>query len=156
MKSVIFKRYNNLPTACVDFSTLEAGGFHPSFNNYYHAHISALQLIAYGGIIIIIPEQEYHKALAFLKDMQQTPMTDFDPIAPRRFGMWKRGTVFSLASGIFLPIFFLAPELLLVIWVALFIYDEFHFRAIASFWLFMPLILLHAKYIAVPKLRETP
>lgn len=155
MKSVIFKRYNNLPAACVDFSTLEAGGFHPSFNNYHHAHVSALQLIAYGGIIIIIPQQEYLEALIFLDEMQKSPLTDFDPIEPRRFGMWKRGTMFSLASGIFLPAFFLAPELLLITWIALFIYDGFHFRAIASFWLFMPLMLLHAKHVAIPKLRES-
>ena len=154
MKSVIFKRYNNLPAACVDFSTLEAGGFHPSFNNYHHAHVSALQLIAYGGIIIVIPEQEYRDAKSFLTDMQKTPLTDFDPIKPRRFGMWKRATAFGLSFGIFLPIYFLTPELLLIIWFGAMVYNGVEFDILTTIWAFIPLMLLHAKYIAVPKLRE--
>lgn len=162
MRAVIFGRYNNLPEACVIFSVLEAGGFHPSFQNYHHAHISALQLIAFGGIILTLPEQELRSAKDFLADQQAAPITDFDPIKPRRFGMWKRATLFGFASGIFLPIMFLAPELLMVIWIIDMVFwvsdivdTGLEVEIFAGVWVFVPLMLLHAKYIAVPRLRES-
>ncbi len=154
MSSVIFGRYNNLPEACVIFSVLEAGGFHPTFQNYHHAHIAALELIAFGGIILALPEQEFAEAKNFLDEQQATPITDFDPMKVRRFGMWKRGTIFCLSSGLFLPYFFLAPEVLIVIWIAFFAYTGFQIASLTSFWLFIPLMLLHAKYVALPKLRQ--
>lgn len=156
MRAVIFGHYNNLPEACVIFSVLQAGGFHPSFQNYHHAHIAALQLLAFGGIILLIPEQELASAKIFLADQQSAPITDFDPITPRRFGMWKRATLFGLASGIFLPLYFLTPELLFVIWLVAMVFNGLDFDIITVFWAFVPLILLHAKYIALPKLRDTP
>ena len=154
MRAVIFGQYNNLPEACVIFSVLEAGGFHPSFQNYHHAHIAALQLLAFGGIILIIPEQELVSAKKFLTDQQAAPITDFDPIKTRRFGMWKRATLFGLAFNIFLPLYFLAPELLLVIWLAAMAYNGLDLDIFTITWIFVPILLLHAKYIAVPKLRE--
>ncbi|MEP3889752.1 MAG: hypothetical protein ABJN69_04745 [Hellea sp.] len=162
MKAVIFGQYNNLPEACVIFSVLEAGGFHPSFQNYHHAHIAALQLMAFGGIILLIPEQELLSAKKFLTDQQSAPITDFDPIRPRRFGMWKRATLFGLASGIFLPMLFLAPELLMIIWlidmgfsILDVVQNGLDITMLTGVWVFVPLMLLHAKHIAVPKLRET-
>jgi len=154
LRSVIFRRYNSLAEGCVVYSALEAGGFHPSFQNYHHAHVAALYLLAFGGIILTLPEQEIESAEQFVKALQSAPIEDFDPIKLRRFGMWKRGTLFGLTFSIFLPLFFLPPEILLLIWLGDFVYNNFQFNLLMSYWLFIPLILLHAKYIAVPKLRE--
>ena len=157
MGVVLFRNCNSLPEASVLFSCLEAGGFHPTFQNYNHANIAALQIIAFGGIGITIPQQELQEASAYIQfceDSAIEAIEDFDPIAERRFGKWKSGTLLTFASGVFLPYYFLPAELLLFIWISFFAWGGFQIIDIASMDLLFALILLHAKYIALPKLRK--
>lgn len=78
--------HNNLPEAAVMMSCLEAGGFHPVLHNYHHATMESLSIIEFGGITITIPAQALHAARDYVLHCQNNPITDYDPIKPRRFG----------------------------------------------------------------------
>jgi len=166
MAAIIFRQYYNLPEAHVEFATLEAGGFHPTFHNQHHGVLNALSLIAFGGLIILIPEPEYEAAKTFLNDMQSTDvLQDYEPIPERRFGKWKTGTFFALLSGFFLP-FFLMPLWLQLgaflfawgyltpIWSGNFPFSNWP-DILSAFLLLTPMlamisIIFHATYYAVP------
>lgn len=169
---VIFQRYNNLPAAHVEFATLEAGGFHPAFQNQHHAVLCGLYFNAFGGLIITVPASEYAAAKAFLADMQAAKIIraeDIDKIPERRFGKWKTGTVFSFSYGFVLP-FFLLPFWLQILgyvifwaWMTVFWTGEFSleiwpYGIYALSLLIIPLvmscIIFHAKHYAAPKLRD--
>jgi len=169
---VIFQRYNNLPVAHVEFATLAAGGFHPSFQNQHHSLLCGLYFNAFGGLIITVPASEYVAAKAFLSDMQTAKIIeaeDIDEIPERRYGKWKTGTVFSFLYGFILP-FFLLPIWLQAlgyiiswvwlthIWTGEIGFEIWPNSVYAFLLLSLPLtmssIIFHAKHYAVPKLRD--
>lgn len=49
-------------------SKLEAAGLHPFVQNYDHAQIAHIDILALGGMNILIPKDEAEEALAILKD----------------------------------------------------------------------------------------
>ena len=161
MRAVIFTRYNNIGEALADQSCLKAGGFSVEFHNYFHGINDYLSLLAFGGMLLTIPEQEYAEAQLFLKEMKRHPLPADLPVRNRRFGLWGRATVFfGLGNpAIFLPIYFLKPDVLLFITIVLHVILFFMFGPVSivaiSFHTFIVLILLHAKFVALPKLRQT-
>lgn len=65
-------------------SKLEAAGLHPFVQNYEHAQIAHIDILALGGMNILIPEDEAKEALAILKDQtmefEDTDVfDDYDP-----------------------------------------------------------------------------
>jgi len=161
MGALIFRRYNNLPPALVEYSALQSAGFNPSFHNFHHAHNAALELLALGGLIILLPESEIKDARQWIDQRQsENIITDYDPIREAKFGRWKTATFFSLCTtmSVFFPLLLLPAEILfglvfLIEIITVVITKEFNIILFAA-GLFIPLLLLHAKYIAVPKLRR--
>jgi hypothetical protein len=159
MSLVIFSRHNNLPEAAVTFSCLESGGFHPNFQNYNHANIAALYILAFGGIVVQLPEQEVEAAEKYLKIMRTIPLKEDEPIERSKRGMWKRSILFA-GCGTFdlafliLASVFLRPEIITIGISALAVWAVYNGYLYAIVWLFFPLMLLHAKHIALPKLRQ--
>lgn len=120
--------------------------------------MESLSIIAFGGISITVPMQELHAARDYVLHCQNNPMTDYDPIKQRRFGKWVTGTVLGYVGagifGFFLPYFFLPVELQLALWLIWFIGSGFKPLYLASFFLIIPLMLLNAKYVALPRVRQ--
>ena len=110
MSLVIFGKYMSIGKALVTFSALEAGGFHPTYHNYHHAHIAYMQMIAFGGLIIKIPEQEFEDAKAWIIHLQESPKLEGDDILERKFGMWRHTLAISSFHS---PLFLFSPLLLL-------------------------------------------
>ena len=66
-----------------------------------------MQIIAFGGITILLPEHEISPAAEWLSFLSANPLEAADPIATRKYGMWFRATVMLLSTGFFLPILLL-------------------------------------------------
>ena len=117
MSLVIFNQYMSIGKALVTFSALEAGGFHPSYHNYYHAHIAYMQMIAFGGLIIQIPEHEFEDAKAWIIHLQERPELEGDDIPERKFGMWRHTLAmvsFNSPLFVFLPLLLLSVKKVLI------------------------------------------
>lgn len=148
-----FATYYELGRAAVAFSALEAGGFKPVFANYNHANMAAMHIIALGGITIMLPENKIADAADWIQFLKTQPLEDYDPITPRKFGMWKRATVFGFCGGILLPILFLPPLIFAGLWglgsiINVLLGESPAWILASGFW---PALLMHAKYIAGPK-----
>lgn len=165
MSLVNFSTHNNLAEASVNYSCLKAGGFHPNFQNYNHANLVALYILAFGGIILQLPNNEVEGAQAYLAQIREQPLQESDPIIRRKYGMWKRSVLFaclsysigfgSISTALLMVGFiFLTPELLCFFAIPFIIWGVMKGQILAIIWLFFPLMLLHAKYIALPKLRQ--
>ena len=165
MSLVILKRYNNVGEALVAFSSLQAGGFNPFFHNYHHAHIAYMEMLAFGGLILLIPEQEYEYALIFVNSARAVEPLEFDPLPVRKYGRWKSTLLFLVGARGFLVILaamyiFIRPKYLLLI--ALLIgaagLAQGGRPSEILLWfiifLFPVAILLHAEYVAVPRLQR--
>ena len=128
MGLVIFKRFNNVGEALVAFSALESAGFHPSWHTYHQAYVSILEMLALGGFIIELPAHEARDAITWLNKIKANPLPAAEPISFGRFGRW-RTTIFTF--------------MLTYLWVI-------------PFLVLLPglPIILHAKYIAHPKLER--
>ena len=124
MGLVIFDRYNNIGEALVVFSALEAAGFYPSWENYHHAHIAYLQIIAFGGLIINLPKNEHEAAHTFLRQCKSLPKLEGDDLPNRKFGMWRNVlAMLSFKSPLFLfaPLLWAKPIFLTSILAAFFL-----------------------------------
>jgi hypothetical protein len=166
MSLVILKRYNNVGEALVAFSSLQAGGFNPSFHNYHHAHIAYLEMLAFGGLILLIPEQEYEHALTFVNSARAVEPLEFDPLPVRKYGRWKFALLFSMGAQGGLTIFlamciFIRFKFILLIALMLGVADlAFGGRPSELLvwfilFLFPVAMLLHAEYVAVPRLQRS-
>ncbi len=113
---VIFKKYNNISEALVVFSALEAAEFHPSWHNYHHAHIAYMQMLAFGGLIILLPASEVQDAKAWLAYLGENPVQDGDDLPRRKYGMWKHALSIAAYNS---PAIFIVPFLWLKPWVSL-------------------------------------
>lgn len=145
MGLVIFRRFNDVGQAGIVFSALESGGFHPSWNNYHHANLSNIEMIAFGGMIILLPETEVDDAKIWLENLKNQPILEGDEIPEKKKGLW-----YVITSR---------PLLLLALWLILLNVIVFSGGSGPLFALtamaIIPLsFLLHAKYIAVPKIEE--
>lgn len=158
MSLVLAHKTNRPSEAIVIFSLLEAGGFHPSFQNYHHGYIAMGYLGALDGIQIMLPSQEIEAAKYYVKSV--SPLEDYDPIPDR----WVRDLIHaSILSRN--PLFFvllLSPLVQLVLLAALILFEvlllseTLLITAIGNVtFAFFIVMLTHAKYIAVPKLRKT-
>ncbi|GEM_PF-5081580 len=106
MALVIFRKYLEIGEALIAFSALESAGFHPSWHNYHHAHIAYMKMIAFGGLIIMMPETEIGPARAWLRDVRQAPQIEGDDIPERKYGMWRNTFTIAAFSGpaaLFIP-----------------------------------------------------
>ena len=165
----ILKHYNSFGAAYADFSALKASGLHPEFSNYDMAHLHSLAMLAFGGLIIKIDDHERDHAIAVLDLCQRQEMSleikDEDILPNRRFGCWKRGTFFGFMALIPLPLLFFFPKAIYV-FIFCFILSGLYWvnsdDGIIELFLFIsllmsiPLMLLHAEYIALPRLRKKP
>jgi len=156
---ILAHKTNRTSEAIVIFSLLEAGGFHPSFQNYYHGYVAIGYLGALDGIQIMLPSQEIEAAKHFVESVN--PLEDYDPIPNR----WVRDLIQAsiLCRNPFFFVFMLSPLIQIVLFIALILLEVFVLSetvliaAIGNItFAFFILMLAHAKYIAVPKLRETP
>lgn len=113
MAMIEFQRYMSIGEALVVVSALEAGGYHPVYHNYHHAHNAYLQMMAFGGLIVLIPEQEYEAAQAWIDHIKSVPETEHDPITEHKYGMWKHAySIAAFHSGpalLFVPLLWLPP-----------------------------------------------
>ena len=158
--SLILAHKTNRPSeAVVIFSLLEAGGFHPTFQNYYHGFIAIGYLSALDGIQIMLPSQEIEAAKDYINSVK--PIEDYDPIQNR----WVRDLIQAsvLTSNPFFFVFLLSPFIQILCLAALillniFVFSETLLIAILGniTFAFFILMLAHAKYIAVPRLRDIP
>ena len=138
------------------FAALKAGGFHPTFHAFEHTSVAIAYIDAFGGMQISLPEQEFQPAKDWLIYLYDNPITDFDPIERRPFGKWKRGTLMTTGPDIipWLPVFFIPPVALLILTIfGILLYIIFipEYYLLSLSFLFFPLLLIHAKYIAGPK-----
>ena len=159
MSLILAHKTNSPSEAVVIFSLLEAGGFRPTFQNYYHGFIAIGYLGALDGIQIMLPSQEIQAAQDYINSVK--PVEDYDPIPNR----WVRDLVqaSALTANPFFFVFLLSPFIQILCLAALVLLDIFIFSetlVIAILgnvtFAFFILMLAHAKYIAVPKLRESP
>ena len=157
--SIILAHKTNRPSeAVVIFSLLEAGGFHPTFQNYYHGLIAIGYLGALDGIQIMLPSQEIEAAKIYINSIK--PIDDYDPIPDR----WGRDLIQAsiLTTNPFFFVFLFSPFiqtlcLAVLILLNIFVFSETILVALLSnmTFAFFILMLAHAKYIAVPSLRKT-
>ena len=141
MGLVIFKRYSDIGEATIAFSALEAAGFHPSWQNYNHANLANIEMIAFGGLIVQLPASEVADAKAWLSELREQPTQGGDAIPPKKRGLWHW--------------FVSKPLLLVAIWLvvlnAIIFMDGSKPLFMLVALLIIPLsFLLHAHYIAVP------
>lgn len=69
-----------MPAAVVDFSALQAGGFHPFLRDVHQCTMTPFHMYAYGGVKIDLPADEIDEAVAYIRNLRSEPITDFDPI----------------------------------------------------------------------------
>ncbi|MDB2438618.1 hypothetical protein N9W89_07860 [Hellea sp.] len=159
MPLILAHKTNSPADAVVIYSLLEAGGFHPTFQNYYHGFIAIGYLGALDGIQIMLPSQEIEDAKVYIKETKA--ITDFDPIKNR----WIRDLIQAsvLTMNPFFFIFLLSPfiqiaALILLITLDVLVFSQGLLIALLAniTFAFFIIMLAHAKYVAVPKLRETP
>ncbi len=115
---VIFKRYNNIGEALVAFSALQSAEFRPVWHNYYHAHIAYMQMLAFGGLIILLPASEVQAAKTWLAHLRKNPAQDGDDLPKRKYGMWRHTLSIAAYNS---PAILLVPFLWLRPWVSLII-----------------------------------
>ena len=167
MPHYILRRYNNFAPAFADYSALQASGLHPQFSNYHIAHLKSLNMIIYGGLIMRIDARERDHAIAILQACERGEMSlDFDKadeLPHRRFGRWKRGTIFGLLSylAVPLPMFFPKAKYVFIFFLVMSgLYwanggdDIIETILFIGTLLAIPLMLLHAEYVALPRLRQ--
>lgn len=157
--SLILAHKTNRPSeAVVIFSLLEAGGFHPTFQNYYHGFIAIGYLGALDGIQIMLPSQEIDAAKQYISSIKPIE-EDHDPIPNR----WVRDLIQAsvLTTNPFFFVFLVSPFIQILCLAALVLLNIFVFSetlVIAILGSITPaffiLTLAHAKYVAVPKLRD--
>ena len=136
------------------FSALRSGGFHPLLAEYTHANNAAFYILALGGIRVLLPEHEIDDAKAWMAYLRSQALPAETGIKPRKYGRWIRGTVLFSSTFNFLPILFIPPLILYALWFCVVIVEIlFTGEAWGTFFAgFFVLLLLHAKYIAGPKL----
>lgn len=59
---------NNIPEIAVLKSRLEAAGLHPFVQNYEHAQMAHFDILALGGMNVLMPENEVEAALELIHD----------------------------------------------------------------------------------------
>jgi len=64
-------RTTHLTEAAVMKSKLEADGLHPFVKNYEHAQMSQIDILALGGMTIMVPENEAERAHEILTDQSE-------------------------------------------------------------------------------------
>lgn len=157
MPLVLAHKTNSPAEAVVIVSLLEAGGFHPSFKNYYHGFIAIGYLGALDGIHIMLPSQEIEEAKTYIHSDRE--ITDYDPITDH----WVRDLVQAsiLSTNPFFFVFLLSPFIQIAILAILLVLEmtilpqSLVIALLGNItFAFYILMLAHAKYIAVPKLRE--
>ena len=159
MSLILAHKTNRPAEAVVIFSLLEAGGFHPTFQNYYHGFIAIGYLDALDGIQIMLPSQEIDAAKLYINSIK--PIEDYDPIPNR----WVRDLIQAsvLTTNPFFFVFLLSPFIQILclaalIFLNIFVFSETLLIAILGnmTFAFFILMLAHAKYVAVPRLRDIP
>ena len=160
--------YNDWSQALVMTSCLESYGLHPLIQDQHQLQVNPFKIIAFGGIRIFLPQDEIMLAREILAIQADLEITDYDPIEPI---IWRRkfkALLFShdviFAFIIFIPALFVA-----LLWLAWGLYiaiagswdhssllsERGIFTLLAWAMNFIPVtILLHAEYVAVPRLRR--
>ena len=157
MSLSVFRRYNNIGDGLVEFSALKAGGFDPVFQNQHYAYAFSLEMLALGGLIILLPDSEADEANEYLTSIKSEPLDDYDPLPEKKYGQWVKASFVGGLSGLlpmlFLPILFLPSFWLLIAGVILVLIDNALSRICGISLLIIAPILLHARYIALPRMR---
>ena len=157
MPLILAHKTNSPANAVVIYSLLQAGGFHPTFKNYYHGFIAIGYLGALDGIQIMLPSQEVETAKAYIQTRE--PITDYDPIPNR----WVRDLIQAtvLTSNPLFFVFLLSPFIQMLCLILLILFEvtilsqNLMMALLANItFAFFIIMLAHAKYIAVPKLRQ--
>lgn len=154
----LFSQHFDYGEGLAAFSALEAGGFHPNFENYHYATLAMIEMEALGGLKINLPEQEVNDAHEWLSFLRDNPITDFDVIERPQFGKAGRGIILSslnpLALFPWLPVLFLPLALLwiaTIVAIIVFSLIDHNGLGIYPVLLFFPAMLTHAQYVAGPK-----
>ena len=69
-QAVCIQRYSTFPEALVACGALQAHGFVAAVDNQHHVAVMPHMMNAFGGIGIILPQQEAIEAISFLKHRQ--------------------------------------------------------------------------------------
>ena len=157
MSLVLAHKTNNPANAMVIFSLLENGGFHPMFQNYHHGYIAIGYLGALGGINIMLPEQEVDDAKSFVSSVKE--IEDFDPLPDPLVRDIVQASIITVNPFFFVyhlsPIIQFIAFWMLVGFEVLFFSISFSMAIITNLVsIFYILMIAHAKYVAVPKLRQ--
>ncbi len=154
----LFSQHFDYGEGLAAFAALEAGGFHPNFENYHHTTMAIAYIDALGGLKINLPEEEFYDAKDWLSFLRKNPITDFDPIKRKPVLNWIHASlfsmVFSMSPAPWLILFLLPPLFLFVLYavaitIGIVIEPVIGIAAIPL--LIFPAILMHAKYVAGPK-----
>lgn len=157
MTLVLGHTTNNPTEAVVLMNELVAGGFNPVIFDYHHGHIAIGNIMALGGFRVMLPEQEIQAARDFVQARRE--ITNFDPIPQRYFIDIFRATILSI-NPLF-PMCLLPPIALLILWIGLISLAAFFTNYSVwvgilenSYLLCIISILMHAKYVALPRMRN--
>lgn len=155
-----FRAFNNIGEGLVALSALKAGGFTPVFQNEHYAYMQSLEMLALGGIIIMLPDAQHEEAHDYMRFLAETTVETGEPVAHKKHEGWLKSSVFAgLVMPFLLPI--LAPMTFFpVIWLCvvgliLVCLDHIFLRMLGIALLTMSPILLHAQYIALPRMRKS-
>ncbi|MEP4052820.1 MAG: hypothetical protein ABJN22_11295 [Litorimonas sp.] len=160
--------YNDWSQALVATSCLESYGLHPFIQNHEQLRVNPFKIIAFGGIRIFLPKDEIMLAKEILATQVDFEIIDYDPVKPI---IWRRKFKALLFSNdvIFALIIFIPTLFVALLWLAWGLYiaiagswdhssllsERGIFTLLAWAMNFIPVtILLHAEYVAVPRLRR--
>jgi len=117
---------NNIPEAAVLKSRMEAAGLHPFIQNFEHAQMAHIDILALGGMNVLVPESEVEEATAIIRDQGEGEFVDTDVFdedynppwsrkGPFKAKLWPIITCIILAAivVIFTRVYFIAGVILL-------------------------------------------
>lgn len=141
MDLIAIYKCSDLVEATILKSKLEAAGLHPFIQNYEHAQINVLHLLALGGLNIMVPQSEAEYATEIIADktaiFEDTDV--FENYEPPKSYQNKKPYRASIV-----------PIIILIV-IAIFIIIFTRFDVVSFFVLGFALILFHAQNLALKK-----
>jgi hypothetical protein len=164
----LFATYNDWGQALVATSCLESYGLHPFIQDHEQLRLNPFKIIAFGGIRIFLPQDEIILATEILTTQTDFEITDCEPVKPiiwrRKFKalLFSHDLIFALlifTPALIVTLLWLSWGLFIMIggsWGPTSLLEDPGLLFILGWAMnFIPVaILLHAEYIAVPRLRR--
>lgn len=152
MRLELFHVTNNWDDALIVQSYLDYYGLEPFIPNYLQLSMNPFKILAFGGIRMYLPADQMELAEEIRATQGNYEIPDLEPVSKRLIGM-KIRTVFAAPNYLVVALIAICPPLLTAIfWATL-----FPWLYMTLYWWFCAGIIcipLHARYIAVPRLKK--